>query len=190
MEPEEEGGRDEEEAAAPAMERAEAGVAVGSPGAPGPEEPGRLPWCKREGRGGRAGARGGGGSRWGATVPAPLGFSSSWRCHEGCPSRLGVLWPRPGRGAAASRRRVGVRFLAGVQEPLKEPSASRRGSWAVSRCRRGNLVAPLSGAGPGLRPGWKAGLGSEPGRGTCAAIASQVTHLQPLPHLGALNAGA
>lgn len=53
MEPEEEGDRDEEEDAAPAMERAEAGVSVGSPGAPGPEEPGSLPWCKRGGRGGR-----------------------------------------------------------------------------------------------------------------------------------------
>lgn len=46
VEPEEETGRDEEEDAAQAMERAEAGEAGGSPGAPAPEEPGGLTWCK------------------------------------------------------------------------------------------------------------------------------------------------
>uniref|UniRef100_A0A7N5JSV1 DNA polymerase iota n=1 Tax=Ailuropoda melanoleuca TaxID=9646 RepID=A0A7N5JSV1_AILME len=49
VEPEEEAGRDEEEDAAPAMERAEAGEAGGSPGAPGPEEPGGLAWLVPEG---------------------------------------------------------------------------------------------------------------------------------------------
>lgn len=46
MELAEEGFRDEEEDVARAMEREEAGAAVGSWGAPVPEEPGCLPWCK------------------------------------------------------------------------------------------------------------------------------------------------
>lgn len=46
MELEEEGFRDEDEDAARAMEREEAGAAGGSSGARGPEEPGGLPWCK------------------------------------------------------------------------------------------------------------------------------------------------
>ncbi|XP_044098882.1 DNA polymerase iota isoform X3 [Neovison vison] len=49
VEPEEETGRDEEEDAAQAMERAEAGEAGGSPGAPAPEEPGGLTWLVPEG---------------------------------------------------------------------------------------------------------------------------------------------
>lgn len=85
--PEAEGARDEEEDAARAMEGAEAGVSVGSPGAPGPEEQG--------GAGGRPG-------RWrrplGCDRPAPRG---SWRCHEG-----GCLLPgvrRPERGGCTSQ---------------------------------------------------------------------------------------
>lgn len=45
-EPGEEAGCDDEEDAAKAVERAEAGKAGCSPGAPVPEEPGGLPWCK------------------------------------------------------------------------------------------------------------------------------------------------
>ncbi|XP_027958810.1 DNA polymerase iota isoform X1 [Eumetopias jubatus] len=49
VEPAEEAGRDEEEDAAQAMERVEAGEAGCSPGAPAPEEPGGLTWLVPEG---------------------------------------------------------------------------------------------------------------------------------------------